>query len=207
MRCIGGISILFVIYWMWWNLNLAYNIFYQIYYIYSLFIFCFSSVMGKRRGLTNPGRLCYGQETRPNEPASPLLRARDEDCRGWAWCGGLSIRHLALQRQWWCRRWRHREGVHEAGRGRRQYDVKMAEQRRVFAFAREGARALHYSTWRIWGEPLQPPAQVRGDQPCAGTGGGCGVEKWWLQISLFCGEDCRLHCEMVKFTQSIGREN
>jgi hypothetical protein len=37
--------------------------------------------------------------------------------------------------------------------------------------------ALHYSTWRIWGEPLSPPAQVRGDQPCAGTGGGCGVEK------------------------------
>jgi TPR repeat protein len=23
--------------------------------------------------------------------------------------------------------------------------------------------ALHYSTWRIWGEPLPPPAQVRGD--------------------------------------------
>jgi hypothetical protein len=42
------------------------------------------------------------------------------------------------------------------------------------------ARALHYSTWRIRGEPLPPPAQVRGDQPCAGTGGGCGVEKGWL---------------------------
>jgi hypothetical protein len=26
-------------------------------------------------------------------------------------------------------------------------------------------------------EPLPPPAQVRGDQPYAGTGGGCGVEK------------------------------
>jgi hypothetical protein len=25
--------------------------------------------------------------------------------------------------------------------------------------------AIHYSTWRIWGEPLPPPAQVRGDQP------------------------------------------
>jgi hypothetical protein len=37
--------------------------------------------------------------------------------------------------------------------------------------------ALHYSTWRIWDEPLPPPAQVRGDQPCAGTSGGCGVEK------------------------------
>jgi hypothetical protein len=24
-------------------------------------------------------------------------------------------------------------------------------------------RALHYSTWRIWGEPLPPPAQVCGD--------------------------------------------
>jgi hypothetical protein len=38
------------------------------------------------------------------------------------------------------------------------------------------AHALHYLTWRIWGEPLPPPAQVRGDQLCAGTGGG-GVEK------------------------------
>jgi hypothetical protein len=36
----------------------------------------------------------------------------------------------------------------------------------------KAARALHYSTWRIWGEPLPPLAQVRGDQPCAGTGGG-----------------------------------
>jgi hypothetical protein len=41
----------------------------------------------------------------------------------------------------------------------------------------KATRALHHSTWRIWGEPLPPPAQVRGDQPCAGNGGGCGVEK------------------------------
>jgi hypothetical protein len=47
--------------------------------IYTLFIFCFSSVTGKRRGLTNPRRHCYGQKTRTNEPASPSLRARDED--------------------------------------------------------------------------------------------------------------------------------
>jgi hypothetical protein len=59
--------------------------------------------------------------------------------RGWARCGGLSIRHLALQRQWRCRRQQHREGVHEAGRGRWQYDVvEMAEQRGVSAFVREG---------------------------------------------------------------------
>jgi hypothetical protein len=38
----------------------------------------------------------------------------------------------------------------------------------------KSACALHYSTWRIWGEPLSPPAQVHADQ-CAGTGG--GVEK------------------------------
>jgi hypothetical protein len=38
------------------------------------------------------------------------------------------------------------------------------------------ACVLHYSTWRIWGEPLPPSAQVRGDQ-CVGTGGDCGVEK------------------------------
>jgi hypothetical protein len=24
-------------------------------------------------------------------------------------------------------------------------------------------RVIHYSTWRIWGEPLPPPTQVRGD--------------------------------------------
>jgi hypothetical protein len=70
----------------------------------------------------------------------------------------------------------------------------------------KAARALHYSTWRIWGEPPPPPAQVHVDQPCAGTGGGCGVEKGWLQISLFCGEDCRLRCEMVKFAQRIGNQ-
>jgi hypothetical protein len=67
----------------------------------------------------------------------------------------------------------------------------------------KAARALHYLTWRIWGEPLPPPAQVRGDQPCASTGGSCSVEKGWLRISLFCSKDCRLHYEMVKFAQSI----
>jgi hypothetical protein len=71
----------------------------------------------------------------------------------------------------------------------------------------KAARALHYSTWRIWGEPLPPPAQVHEDQPCAGNGDGCGVEKGWLRISLFCSEDCRLRCEMVKFAQSIGIGN
>jgi hypothetical protein len=37
--------------------------------------------------------------------------------------------------------------------------------------------AIHSSTWRIWGELLPPPTQVRGDQVCAGNGGGCGREK------------------------------
>jgi hypothetical protein len=69
----------------------------------------------------------------------------------------------------------------------------------------KAARALHYSTWRIWGEPLPPLAQVRGDL-CAGTGGGYGVEKGWLRISLFCSEDYRLRCEMLKFTQRIGNQ-
>jgi hypothetical protein len=41
----------------------------------------------------------------------------------------------------------------------------------------KAARALHFSTWCIWGEPLPPSAQVHGDQPCARTGGGCAVEK------------------------------
>jgi hypothetical protein len=70
----------------------------------------------------------------------------------------------------------------------------------------KAARALHYSTWHIWGEPLPPPAQVRGDQPCAATGGGCVVEKGWLRTSMFCSEDCRLRCEMVKFAQRIGNQ-
>jgi hypothetical protein len=61
----------------------------------------------------------------------------------------------------------------------------------------KAARALPYSTWRILGEPMPPPAQVRGDQSCTGNGG--GVEKGCLRISLFCSEDCRLGCEMVKF--------
>jgi hypothetical protein len=47
--------------------------------IYTLFILCFSSVTGKRPGLTNLRRHCYEQETRTNEPTSPLLRVRDED--------------------------------------------------------------------------------------------------------------------------------
>jgi hypothetical protein len=71
----------------------------------------------------------------------------------------------------------------------------------------KAALAIHSSTWRIWGEPLPPPAQVHGDQSCAGTSDDCGVEKGWLRISLFCSEDCRLRCEMVKFAQSIGIGN
>jgi hypothetical protein len=47
----------------------------------------------------------------------------------------------------------------------------------------------------------QPSSLLLGDLACAGTGGGYGVEKGWLRISLFCSEDCRLRCEMVKFTQ------
>jgi hypothetical protein len=71
----------------------------------------------------------------------------------------------------------------------------------------KAALVIHYSTWRIWGEPLPPPAQVRGDQPCASTGGSCNVEKGWLRISLFCSDNCRVHCEMVKSAQSIGIGN
>jgi hypothetical protein len=70
----------------------------------------------------------------------------------------------------------------------------------------KAAHVLHYKSWHIWGEPLPPPAQVRGDQPCAGMGGDCAVEKGWLRISLFCSEDCRLHYEMVKFAQRIGNQ-
>jgi hypothetical protein len=64
MRCIGGISILFEIYGFWSNLNLACNILCQRYNIYSIYILL---------------QFSNGQATRIDEPASPLLRARDED--------------------------------------------------------------------------------------------------------------------------------
>jgi hypothetical protein len=81
----------------------------------------------------------------------------------------------------------------------------MAEQRGMSAFAREGRACTPLLDLAHLGEPLPPPAQVRGDQ-CAGTGGGCGVEKGWLRISLFCSEDFKLRCEMMKFAQRIGNQ-
>jgi hypothetical protein len=55
---------LLVIYGMWLNSNPSCNIFCQRYYINSVYIML---------------QFSNGQETRTNEPASPLLRARDED--------------------------------------------------------------------------------------------------------------------------------
>jgi hypothetical protein len=75
-------------------------------------------------------------------------------------------------------------------------------------FLREkAAHAIHSSTWHICGELLPPPAQLRGDQSCAGNDGCCGVDKGWLGISLFCSEECRLRCEMEKYERSIGIGN
>jgi hypothetical protein len=71
----------------------------------------------------------------------------------------------------------------------------------------KAARAIHYSTWRIWGELLPPLAQVRGDQPCASNDGDYSVDKGCLGICLFCSEDCKLHCKMVKLERSIGIGN
>jgi hypothetical protein len=71
----------------------------------------------------------------------------------------------------------------------------------------KATHAIHSSIWSIWGEPLLPPAQVRGNQPCGDNGGGCDVDKERLRISLFYSEDCRLRCEMVKFERSIGLGN
>jgi hypothetical protein len=42
---------------------------------------------------------------------------------------------------------------------------------------KRGTRAIHYLTWHIRCEPLSPPVQMHGDQPCAGNDGGCGVDK------------------------------
>jgi hypothetical protein len=52
----------------------------------------------------------------------------------------------------------------------------------------KAALAIHYSTRRIWGEPLPPPAQVRGDQPCAGIGGG-SVEKDDFEFLCFAAKN------------------
>jgi hypothetical protein len=71
----------------------------------------------------------------------------------------------------------------------------------------KAARVIHSSTWRIWSEQLPPPAHVHGDQPCTGNGDCCSLDKGWLWISLFCTEDCRLHCELFKFERSIGIGN
>jgi hypothetical protein len=46
----------------------------------------------------------------------------------------------------------------------------------------KAAHVIHSSTWRIWGEPLPPPAQVRGNQSCAGNDGCCDMDKGWLRI-------------------------
>jgi hypothetical protein len=78
----------------------------------------------------------------------------------WARCGGLSIRHLALQRQWRCRRRRHRVAVYKAGREQRQYDVEMAEQWGVSAFAWEGRTCA----------PLHDLAHFRWTTAASGTG-------------------------------------
>jgi hypothetical protein len=68
----------------------------------------------------------------------------------------------------------------------------------------KAVRAIHSMSWLIWGEPLPPPAQVHGDQPCAGNSGSYNVDKGWLGNSLSCSEDCRFGCKMVKFERSIG---
>jgi hypothetical protein len=56
---------------------------------------------------------------------------------------------------------------------------------RCLPLREKAARALHSLTWRIWGEPLPPPAQVCGDQSCIGNGGGCGVEKDGFKFLCF----------------------
>jgi hypothetical protein len=77
----------------------------------------------------------------------------------------------------------------------RQYDVV-----EVSAFAREGHACAPLLNLAHLGWTTAASDTGAGDQPCVDTGGGCGVEKGWLRISLFCSEDCRLRCEMVKFT-------
>jgi hypothetical protein len=49
----------------------------------------------------------------------------------------------------------------------------------------KATRALHYSTWRIWDEPLPAPAQVHDDQPYTGNDGGYDVEKDGFEFLYF----------------------
>jgi hypothetical protein len=100
----------------------------------------------------------------------------------------------------WCHRRQHREAVHEVGRGGGSMTLRWLSNEGFLPLREKAARAMHSSTWRIWGEPLPPPAHVRGNQPCAGND---SVDKGWLRISLYCSEDCRLRCEMVKLARSI----
>jgi hypothetical protein len=132
------------------------------------------------------------------------LRARH---RGWEWCGAYLYAILL---------YRDNGGVADDDTAKR-YIRRVAggssttsrwlSNEECLPLREKSAHAIHSSTWRIWGEPLLPLAQVRGDQPCAGNDGCCGMDKGWLRISLFYSEDCRLCCEMVKFEQSFGIGN
>jgi hypothetical protein len=52
------------------------------------------------------------------------------------------------------------------------------------------AEVIHETRW-AWGKlSLLPPAQVRGDIPCAG--GACGDAYGWEGRAVYCSKDCRL---------------
>jgi hypothetical protein len=81
-----------------------------------------------------------------------------------------------------------------------------AEQRGVSAFEREGHACAPLLDLAHLGSTAAASGTGVLRSAVRSTGGGCGVEKGWLRISLCCSEDCRLHYEMVKFAQRIGNQ-
>jgi hypothetical protein len=88
------------------------------------------------------------------------LRARH---RGWARCGAYLYASLL---------YRDNGGVADDDTAKR-YIRRVAggssttsrwlSNEECLPLREKSAHAIHSSTWRIWGEPLLPPAQVRGD--------------------------------------------
>ena len=62
-------------------------------------------------------------------------------------------------------------------------------------------KVIHEMMWWCNKWPPSPPAQERGDLPCAGAD--CGIPKGWEQRTLLCSEDCRLRHKIILFGKAI----
>jgi hypothetical protein len=72
---------------------------------------------------------------------------------------------------------------------------------------KKAARALHYSNWAFGVNRCRFRHRCAVISHAQATTVVVAWKKGWLRISLFCSEDCRMRCEMVKFAQSIGIGN